>query len=104
MPVAELPGVYMWYDERGQGDPCVLLHPGGAGIDQLHGVSPVLRDSVGEVTLVGFVMGHAARSRRARWETRVVPSGVPFSQASARMRLRAVAFKTLARRVLPRPW
>jgi pimeloyl-ACP methyl ester carboxylesterase len=23
----------MWYDERGQGDPCVLLHPGGAGVD-----------------------------------------------------------------------
>ena len=33
MPVAELPGVSMWYDERGEGDPCVLLHPGGAGID-----------------------------------------------------------------------
>ena len=33
MPVAELSGVSMWYDERGQGDPCVLLHPGGAGID-----------------------------------------------------------------------
>jgi pimeloyl-ACP methyl ester carboxylesterase len=23
----------MWYDERGHGDPCVLLHPGGAGVD-----------------------------------------------------------------------
>jgi pimeloyl-ACP methyl ester carboxylesterase len=33
MPVAELPGISMWYGERGQGDPCVLLHPGGAGID-----------------------------------------------------------------------
>jgi pimeloyl-ACP methyl ester carboxylesterase len=33
MTVAELPGVAMWYDERGQGDPCVLLHPGGAGVD-----------------------------------------------------------------------
>lgn len=33
MPVAELPGVSTWYDERGQGDPCVLLHPGGAGVD-----------------------------------------------------------------------
>lgn len=33
MPVAELPGVSMWYGERGQGEPCVLLHPGGAGID-----------------------------------------------------------------------
>lgn len=33
MAVAELPGILMWYDERGQGDPCVLLHPGGAGID-----------------------------------------------------------------------
>ena len=33
MAVAELPGVSMWYDEHGHGDPCVLLHPGGAGID-----------------------------------------------------------------------
>jgi pimeloyl-ACP methyl ester carboxylesterase len=33
MPVAELPGVSMWYDAQGEGDPCVLLHPGGAGID-----------------------------------------------------------------------
>ena len=33
MPTAKLPTVRMWYDERGQGDPCVLLHPGGAGVD-----------------------------------------------------------------------
>ena len=33
MPTAELPSVAMWYDERGQGEPCVLLHPGGAGVD-----------------------------------------------------------------------
>jgi pimeloyl-ACP methyl ester carboxylesterase len=33
MPYAELPGVSMWYGERGQGEPCVLLHPGGAGVD-----------------------------------------------------------------------
>ncbi len=33
MPTAELPGIRMWYGERGQGDPCVLLHPGGAGVD-----------------------------------------------------------------------
>jgi pimeloyl-ACP methyl ester carboxylesterase len=33
MPIAELPAVAMWYDERGHGDPCVLLHPGGAGVD-----------------------------------------------------------------------
>ena len=33
MPVAELRYVSMWYDERGHGDPCVLLHPGGAGVD-----------------------------------------------------------------------
>ena len=33
MPTAELPAVAMWYDERGHGDPCVLLHPGGAGVD-----------------------------------------------------------------------
>jgi pimeloyl-ACP methyl ester carboxylesterase len=30
MPVAELPSARMWYDERGQGEPCVMLHPGGA--------------------------------------------------------------------------
>jgi pimeloyl-ACP methyl ester carboxylesterase len=33
MPIAELGTVPMWYDERGQGDPLVLLHPGGAGVD-----------------------------------------------------------------------
>jgi len=33
MPTAELADVSMWYDERGHGDPCVLLHPGGAGVD-----------------------------------------------------------------------
>jgi pimeloyl-ACP methyl ester carboxylesterase len=33
MPIAELATVPMWYDERGDGDPLVLLHPGGAGID-----------------------------------------------------------------------
>ncbi len=33
MPTAELADVSMWYDERGHGDPCLLLHPGGAGVD-----------------------------------------------------------------------
>jgi pimeloyl-ACP methyl ester carboxylesterase len=33
MPTAELPSVRMWYDARGQGEPCVMLHPGGAGVD-----------------------------------------------------------------------
>jgi pimeloyl-ACP methyl ester carboxylesterase len=33
MPVIDLPGVAMWYSERGQGEPAVLLHPGGAGVD-----------------------------------------------------------------------
>jgi pimeloyl-ACP methyl ester carboxylesterase len=33
MPIAALATVPMWYDERGDGDPLVLLHPGGAGID-----------------------------------------------------------------------
>jgi len=33
MPVVELPGVSMWYDKRGQGDFCVLLHPAVPGID-----------------------------------------------------------------------
>lgn len=26
-------GIRMWYDERGKGEPLVLLHPGGAGVD-----------------------------------------------------------------------
>jgi pimeloyl-ACP methyl ester carboxylesterase len=29
----ELRGVRTWYDELGKGDPVVLLHPGGAGVD-----------------------------------------------------------------------
>lgn len=33
MPTAELTTVRMWYDEHGRGDPCVMLHPGGAGVD-----------------------------------------------------------------------
>ena len=49
MSIAELPGISMWYDERGQGDPCVLLHPGGAGVDSraldptLEGLARVFR-------------------------------------------------------------
>jgi pimeloyl-ACP methyl ester carboxylesterase len=33
MAMAELTRVRMWYEQRGAGDPCVLLHPGGAGVD-----------------------------------------------------------------------
>ena len=33
MPVVDLGTVAMWYDESGQGDALVLLHPGGAGVD-----------------------------------------------------------------------
>jgi pimeloyl-ACP methyl ester carboxylesterase len=33
MPIAKLAAVSMWYDERGQGDLLVVLHPGGAGVD-----------------------------------------------------------------------
>ncbi|HEX4256513.1 MAG TPA: alpha/beta hydrolase [Streptosporangiaceae bacterium] len=33
MATAELTRVTMWYEQRGQGEPCVLLHPGGAGVD-----------------------------------------------------------------------
>jgi pimeloyl-ACP methyl ester carboxylesterase len=33
MPTAELARVQMWYDERGQGEPLIALHPGGAGVD-----------------------------------------------------------------------
>jgi pimeloyl-ACP methyl ester carboxylesterase len=30
---ALLAGVRTWYEEHGGGDPLVLLHPGGAGVD-----------------------------------------------------------------------
>ena len=33
VPTVDLASVAMWYGERGEGDPCVLLHPGGAGVD-----------------------------------------------------------------------
>lgn len=33
MPTTRLADVEMWFDSRGHGDPCVLLHPGGAGVD-----------------------------------------------------------------------
>lgn len=33
MAMAELTQVRMWFGERGDGEPCVLLHPGGAGVD-----------------------------------------------------------------------
>ena len=33
MATAELTTVPMWYDQHDAGDPCVLLHPGGAGVD-----------------------------------------------------------------------
>jgi pimeloyl-ACP methyl ester carboxylesterase len=33
MPAADPPAVSLWYAEHGHGDPCVLLHPGGAGVD-----------------------------------------------------------------------
>ena len=33
MATVELTRVRMWYEQYGQGEPCVLLHPGGAGVD-----------------------------------------------------------------------
>ena len=33
MATVMLNGVQTWYEERGHGDPLVLLHPGGAGVD-----------------------------------------------------------------------
>jgi pimeloyl-ACP methyl ester carboxylesterase len=47
MPTAELATVRMWYDERGQGDPCVLLHPGGAGVDS-RALTPTL-EALGQI-------------------------------------------------------
>ena len=47
MPTAELPGVSMWYGEHGKGDPCLLLHPGGAGVDS-RAVAPAA-DALGQV-------------------------------------------------------
>ena len=29
----ELNGIRTWYDEQGTGEPLVLLHPGGVGVD-----------------------------------------------------------------------
>ena len=29
----DIGGIRTWYDERGKGEPLVLLHPGGAGVD-----------------------------------------------------------------------
>lgn len=29
----EVGGIRTWYDELGNGEPLVLLHPGGAGVD-----------------------------------------------------------------------
>ena len=29
----ELNGIRTWYDEQGAGEPLVLLHPGGVGVD-----------------------------------------------------------------------
>lgn len=62
--------------------------------------SPGVHDSVGKSAERLLQAGHAARVRRARWETRVEPSGVPFSQASTRVKLRAVAERMFARWVL----
>jgi pimeloyl-ACP methyl ester carboxylesterase len=47
MPAAELPAVSLWYAERGHGDPCVLLHPGGAGVDS-RALAPTL-DALAQV-------------------------------------------------------
>lgn len=33
MPIADLPAVASYYEERGTGDPLVMLHPGGGGVD-----------------------------------------------------------------------
>jgi pimeloyl-ACP methyl ester carboxylesterase len=33
MSAVELPAMTMWYDDHGHGEPCVALHPGGAGVD-----------------------------------------------------------------------
>jgi pimeloyl-ACP methyl ester carboxylesterase len=33
MPVVQLPEVEAYYEEHGTGDPLVMLHPGGAGVD-----------------------------------------------------------------------
>ncbi|HEV8666686.1 MAG TPA: alpha/beta hydrolase [Candidatus Paceibacterota bacterium] len=33
MAYVELKGIRFWYDEQGSGEPLLLLHPGGAGVD-----------------------------------------------------------------------
>ena len=33
----------MTYDVRGQGEPCVMLHPGGAGVERVPTLAPIRR-------------------------------------------------------------
>lgn len=49
MAIAEIGTLPMWYDRRGSGDPLVMLHPGGPGVDSralmpnVTGLAPLFR-------------------------------------------------------------
>ena len=89
MTTVMLDGVATWYAERGQGDPLVLLHPGGAGVDarafgpnlealagrfhvytperRAHGYTPDVEGPIKHHALRLFAKhGYAAKSPRAR--------------------------------------
>ena len=72
-----LDGVRTWYDDAGSGEPLVLLHPGGAGVDSrafgpnLPALTPVFRvlhsqprahgrtpDVEGPLSFEGMAAGH----------------------------------------------
>jgi hypothetical protein len=53
----------MWYDERGQGDPLVALHPGGAGVDS-RALTPQL-----EALAEHFRVYASPMTTRSAWNT-----------------------------------
>ena len=74
MSYAQVDGLDLWYDERGSGDPLVLLH-GGVGASEMFG--PILdRLAAGRRVITVDLPGTgtpptlAARCGTRRWRTR----------------------------------
>src|ERR1700742_1171354 len=86
MATAELTRVSMWYDQRGAGDPCVLLHPGGAGVDTralgptVDGLSAAFRVFTPEQR--GHGRTPAARSATRPWPPTPPSSSRPWPAAA----------------------
>ena len=85
MPIARLATVPMWYDERGDGDSLVLLHPGGAGIDSraltasLEALSRLFRTYAPEQRPTGIPRTSTARSATGTWPRTRSRSSTPSS-------------------------